>query len=116
MMSHAQSRSSSKTNGEYTLVPTNDTNGQENGVENGVQQDQYAPAVKSVEEGGLEAMPPAYKYSGAGVPGVDNSCYGRWMEGKFTIIPEDNPFIDMWDIVVIVALCSTAHHSCFTTI
>jgi len=108
MMSHAQSRSSSKTNGEYTLVPTNDTNGQENGVENGVQQDQYAPAVKSVEEGGLEAMPPAYKYSGAGVPGVDNSCYGRWMEGKFTIIPEDNPFIDMWDIVVIVALCSTA--------
>lgn len=32
----------------------------------------------------------------------------RWKNGEFTIVPYDNPFVDMWDIILIVSLILTA--------
>lgn len=39
---------------------------------------------------------------------LPSTCYERWLSGEFTITPENNMWIDMWDVVVIVALIVTA--------
>jgi len=36
------------------------------------------------------------------------SCFQRWRDGSFTIVPEETPFLDVWDIIVILALGVTA--------
>mmetsp|Transcript_95100 Transcript_95100/g.182821 ORF Transcript_95100/g.182821 Transcript_95100/m.182821 type:complete len:675 (+) Transcript_95100:73-2097(+) len=36
------------------------------------------------------------------------SCCERWSRGDFTIVPENNSFLDIWDIIVITALFTTA--------
>mmetsp|Transcript_64990 Transcript_64990/g.210527 ORF Transcript_64990/g.210527 Transcript_64990/m.210527 type:complete len:191 (+) Transcript_64990:47-619(+) len=36
------------------------------------------------------------------------SCVNRWRFGYFTIVPDGNPFIDLWDILMIIALLATA--------
>mmetsp|Transcript_114385 Transcript_114385/g.363501 ORF Transcript_114385/g.363501 Transcript_114385/m.363501 type:complete len:617 (+) Transcript_114385:261-2111(+) len=36
------------------------------------------------------------------------SCVDRWRFGYFTIVPDGNPFIDLWDILMIIALLATA--------
>lgn len=36
------------------------------------------------------------------------NLFERWKQGEFTIVPEDNPFIDAWDIILLCALSVTA--------
>lgn len=36
------------------------------------------------------------------------TSFDKWRKGKFTIIPEDNIWIDVWDVIVIFALMVTA--------
>lgn len=36
------------------------------------------------------------------------SCCERWARGDFTILPENNTFLDLWDVMVISALFTTA--------
>jgi len=36
------------------------------------------------------------------------SCYSCWKEGYYTIVPEGNPWLDCWDVLVIIALLLTA--------
>jgi len=43
-----------------------------------------------------------------GGPGVELTLQQRWMKGNFTIMPENNNIIDVWDSFVIVALMATA--------
>jgi len=42
------------------------------------------------------------------VPKEELSFFERWKSGQFTISPEDNPIIDIWDMIVIIALFGTA--------
>jgi len=52
--------------------------------------------------------------TGAGVFGPDDgfedesSLYYRWKQGEFTVVPEGNHLLDIWDITVISALFATA--------
>lgn len=36
------------------------------------------------------------------------SCWQEWKDGRFTIMPEDNCFMDLWDVNIIMALLATA--------
>lgn len=50
----------------------------------------------------------ADKQSRAGAAGGTKTLVDRWRAGEFTITPENNPVIDVWDVFVIVALFATA--------
>jgi len=42
------------------------------------------------------------------LPPSKPSCIQSWRDGDFTILPEENPKVDAWDMVVISALFATA--------
>mmetsp|Transcript_140273 Transcript_140273/g.244254 ORF Transcript_140273/g.244254 Transcript_140273/m.244254 type:complete len:698 (-) Transcript_140273:67-2160(-) len=59
-------------------------------------------------QGNLQDLKTQLRRASIQKPAGPVTCYERWLAGEYTITPENNFWIDMWDLVVIGALCVTA--------